>query len=304
MRDDSSDAGGPHLERTEAPVVETPPATTPDAPLDPRWWGAVTLTVGQAARWRAGPSTVVAERRASDWRIWHDTEDDAYAVVAERAHRLPDAPPEGAPTLRFSFAETPDTITVKPMLADRSVIVRPESALTVPPGERVTLYISTPVWMALKLEVRRARRGRTETEPVVLAELPTYRPSDTWFGTSTREGELCYSVRTAARLVAADLPLRPHRAVTPVTVENQAATPLALARISVPMPFLGLHADRAGRLWSDGVLFVREPDDDTSVKVAPYVPDGGERLAAPRSVQGFGQALSRTFSRLLKGDTR
>jgi len=306
MPDTSSDAGGPHLERDDERVVETPPPTTPDAPLDPRWWGAVTLSTGQLARWRAGPSTVHAERRTSDWRIWHESEADAYAVVAERARRVPDAPPEGAPTLRFSFAETPDTITVKPVLADRPVIVRPESPLTVPPGERVTLYVSSPVWMALKLEVRRPRRGRSEatSEPVVLAELPTFRPSDTWFGASTREGELCYAVRTAARLELADLPLRPHRAVTPVTVENQAATPLALSRVSVPMPFLALHVDRAGRLWSDGVLFTREPDDDTSVKVTAFVPDGGERLAPPRSTQGFGQALSRTFSRLLKGDTR
>jgi hypothetical protein len=35
--------------------------------------------------------------------------------------------------------------------------------------------------------------------------------------------------------------------------------------------------------------------------VAPYVPSGGERLAEPRTSQGFGQALSRTFSRLLRG---
>jgi len=305
MPDATSDAGGPHLDQPEGALVETPPATTPDAPLDPRWWGAVTLARGEVARWRAGPSTVHAERRAADWRIWHESEADAYAVVAERAHRLRGAaPPEGAPTLRFTFAETPDTIAVKPLLADRPVIVRPESSLTVPPGERVTLYVSSPVWMALKLEVRRPRRGRAEPTPFVLAELPTARPSDTWFGPSTREGELCYAVRTAARLVASDLPLRPHRAVTPVTVENQAATPLPLTRISVPMPYLALHVDRSGRLWSDGVLFTREPDDDTSVKVTPFTPDGGERLAAPRATQGFGQALSRTFSRLLRGDVR
>ncbi len=302
MRDATSDAGGPHLERPEGTLVETPPATTSDAPLDPRWWGEATLPLGGMARWRAGPSTVHTERRASDWRVWHQTESDAYAVVAERIGRVRgESVPDGAPTMRFSFAETPDTITVKPLLADRPVIVRPESPLTVPPGERVTLYVSSPVWMALKLEVRRPRRRRTEPVPFVLAELPTSRPSDTWFGPSTREGELCYAVRTAARLVASELPLRPHRAVTPVTVENQAATPLPLTRISVPMPYLALHVDRSGRLWSDGVLFTREPDEDTAVKVAPYVPSGGERLAEPRTTQGFGQALSRTFSRLLRG---
>jgi hypothetical protein len=306
VQDQPSDAGGPHLEREEQPLVETPPATTPDAPRDPRWWGAVTLGAGEVARWRAGPSTVEAARRASDWRVWHTTEPDAYAVEAERVRRVGDAVPEGAPTLRFSFAEAPDTITVRPALADRPVVVRPESSLTVPPGERVVLYVSSPVWMALKLEVRRPRRRRSGGAPqaVVLAELPTFRPSDTWYGPSTRVGELCYAVRTAARLELGELPLRPHRAVTPVTVDNQAATPLELARVSVPMPYLALHVDRAGRLWSDGVLFTREPDEDTTVRVAPYVPQGGERLAEPRNPQNLGQALSKTFRTLLKGDAR
>jgi len=300
-----SDAGGPHLERPEeAPPQDDAPSGPPDKPLDPRWWGSVTLAVGGVARWRAGPSTVHAERRMADWRVWHEAGTDPYAVEAERARRIDEPAPEGAPTVRFSFAETPDTIAVTPALADRPVIVRPESTLAVPPGERVTLYVSAPVWMALQLEVRRPKRGSKGPSPVVLAELPTSRPSDTWFGPSTREGELCYAVRTSARLEAADLPLRPHRAVTPVTVENQGATPLDVTRISVPMTFLALYLDRGGRLWTDGVLFTRAADGDASVKVAPAAPAGAERLAGPRDTRTFGQTISKTFSRLLRGEHR
>ena len=301
-----SDAGGPHLERPtdETPVVDAPPAEASEKPLDPRWWGSVTLPVGGVARWRAGPSTVVAQRLASDWRIWHETEPDAYAGDAERARRVEDDPPDTAPTARFSFAETPDTITVTPILADRPVIVRPESALSIPPGERVTFYASAPVWMAIELQVRRPKRGSKGPSPIVVAELPSFRPTDTWFGPSTREGELCYAVRTAARTEVADLPLRPHRAVTPVTIENQAATPMEITRIEAPMPFLALHFDRSGRLWTDGVLFTLEADDDTSVKVTPGTPAGGERLAGPRDTRTFGQTISRTFSRLLRGENR
>jgi len=306
MPDAASDAGGPHLEPEEAPTpVETPPAEAPDAPADPRWWGSVTLAVGGLAHWRAGPSTVLAHRRATDWRLWHDTGEDQYAVVAERPRRLDETPPEGAATARFSFGETPDTITVNPALPDRPVVVRPESSLIVPPGERVTLYASVPAWMVLQVEMRRTRRGRRdkgpEAAPVVLLELPTYRPSDTWFGPSTREGELCFAVRTAARLEVADLPLRPHRVIAPVTVENQGATPLPVTRVAVPMPFLALHVDRAGRLWCDGVQFTQQADGESSVKVVPSAPTGGERLAGPRDTRSFGQALTKTFSRLLRG---
>ena len=305
MSDVPEEAGGPHLETVEAPVVDPKPEPVEPTPADPRWWGEVTLAVGKVARWRAGPSKVHVERRGSDWRVWHATEGDAYVVAAERLAPVADDAPEGAPTLRFSFAESPDTLHVRPRLADRPVIVRPESPLAVPPGETVTLYASTPVWMALKFEVRRSRRRRApETDLAVVAELPTARPTDTWFGPNTRVGELCYAVRTAARTEVADLPLRPHRAVTALTVVNRADTPLDVARIEVPMPFLALHVDGGGRLWTDGVRFEREPDEDTTVEPVAFTPDGGERLAEPRTAPTLSQTLSRTVSRLFKVDPR
>ncbi|MFN2323327.1 MAG: DUF432 domain-containing protein [Trueperaceae bacterium] len=303
--DAPEEAGGPHLENVEVPVVDPPPEPTSAEPLDPRWWGEVTLAPGGVARLRAGPSTVHVERRTSDWRVWHEGGADAYAVVAERVHALDDGAPEGKPTLRFSFAESPDTLHVRPRLADRPVVVRPETPLVVPPGETVTLYASTPVWMAIKFEVRRTRRGRAHaTDLAVVAELPTARPTDTWYGPNTREGELCYAVRTAARTEVADLPLRPHRAVTAVTVENQAATPLALVRIAVPMPFLALHVDPDGRLWTDRVRFVHQSDGDTTVEAQPAAPTGGTLLAEPRDAPTLTQTLSRTVSRLFKVDVR
>lgn len=305
MSDAPQEAGGPHLENAEAPVVDPPPEPTAAAPLDPRWWGEVTLALGGVGRWRAGPSTVHVERRASDWRVWHDGGSDAYAIVAEQVRAVDDAAPEGPPTLRLSFAETPDTLHVQPRLADRPVVVRPETPLMVPPGETVTLYASTPVWMAISLEVRRTRRGRVAAADLaVVAELPSARPTDTWFGPNTRVGELCYAVRTAARTEVDDLPLRPHRAVTAVTVENQAVTPLDLVRIALPMPFLALHVDPAGRLWTDGVQFVREPDEDTTVQAQPRLPAGGERLAEPRTATTLGQTLSRTVGRIFRVDAR
>lgn len=305
MADAPHEAGGPHLDQPEDAVVDAPPDAPTSPPLDPRWWGEVTLDLGAVVRWRAGPSTVRAERRAADWRVWHATEGDAYTVAAERLAVVDEPAPEGAPTLRFGFTETPDTLHVAPRLADRTVVVRPEHSLSVPPGETVTLYASTPVWMALQFEVRRSRRGRApETDLAVVTELASARPTDTWLGPNTREGELCYAVHTAARTELADVPLRPHRALTPLTVVNQAATPLQVARVALPMPYLALYVDDHGRLWSDAVRFVREPDDDTTVAPVSAAPAGGERLADPRTAQTFGQALGRTFSRLFKVDAR
>jgi hypothetical protein len=305
-----SDAIGPYAtpegQRME---LDTPPVEAIGV-RDARWWGALELPIGGLARWRAGPSSVTAERRQSDWRIWHDMGDDAYAAIGERIERIDEEAPAGAPTLRFSFGQTPETIRVLPALPDRQVVVRPESTVSVSPGEKVTLYASTPVWMAFEVEVTRRRRGRGASEsvaPVVLSERPTARPTDTWFGPNTREGELCYAVRTAARMSVDDLPLRPHRAVIPITLENNGLNPMILTRVAVPMPYLTLYVDHQGRLWSGAVRFVREPDDDTRIRIdggAPSDAIGAVELAGPRHSGTFGAGLGQSLSRLLRGEVR
>jgi len=274
-----------------------------------RWWGAVALPIGGVARWRAGPSSVTAERDVNDWRIWHDAGDDAYDTIAEHIARIDEPPPATPPTLRFSFAETPETIRVMPALPDRQVVVRPESPLSVSPGERVTLYASAPVWMAFQVEVLRRRgRGAPTSAPVVLSELPTARPTDTWFGPNTREGELAYAVRTAARMRVDLLPLRPHRAVIPIAVENDGLGAMVLSRVAVPTPYLPLYVDEAGRLWSSSVRLTRDSDDETRVRIDSGPPSGvrgrAEQLAAPRQNGTFGAMLGKSLSRLLRGESR
>ena len=52
------------------------------------------------------------------------------------------------------------------------------------------IYVSTPLWV----------RVDVHDPPQFLQEIPVIRPSDTWFGPSTREGELGYAGRTHGRL--------------------------------------------------------------------------------------------------------
>ncbi len=284
----------------EAPLEDAPAGAA--GPPDPRWWGEVRLSIGQVARLRAGPSTVHLQRLAAEWRLWQTQADDPYAPIAERAQVRPESEaPSETPNGRFSFASAPEGLHVRPALADRPVVVRPEGTLAIGGGQTVTLFVSTPAWLSLRLwnptndKVRRSGDG-------VLWEAPTHRPSDTWFGTSTLEGELCYAVRTAGRLAVGELPLRPHRVVTPLTIVNEAAAPLALTRVQVPLPQLALHVDRDGRLWSDGVRFTRDADgDDAALRVVPAKFQGGERLAAPRAPANPNVVL-KAFSRFFKGD--
>ncbi|MEX2503116.1 MAG: hypothetical protein WD336_12130, partial [Trueperaceae bacterium] len=175
---------------------------------------------------------------------------------------------------------------------DRAVIVRPADPLTVPAGESVVLYVSTPLWLAI------ATHGPRH----VLLEVPCYRPSDTWFGPSTREGDLAYASRTTARLDLADLPTRPHRAITPVQVTNRARDPLLIDRLRVPVEHLPLYGGARG-LWTPRVRLVRggEHNDQADVQIddgPPPQAGRSERLAPPRRTSDAGLNL-RSFGRWL-----
>jgi hypothetical protein len=299
----------------EAPLEEATGPTPP--PRDPHWWGETVLPVGGVVRAVAGPLTIWARRHPREWAIMTVRGSDGSTGEAERGHEVPDDDvPEDAAVERFSFSESPAALLLRPVLADRSVVVRPEGTFAVPSGERVTLFVSTPVW--LTISVGRASRGRRRRgrkpparrdedalEDVLLTEIPSHRLSDTWFGPSTLVGELCYASRTAGRLAIDELPIRPHRAVTPVTLDNRAATPLVVQRVLVPVPTLALYADQDGGLWTQGVSLTREADVDQAVarveSTPPVVARGpAERLADPRTAAPA-TAVVRAFSRLFRG---
>lgn len=260
------------------------------------WWKAHALDVGEVRRWRVGPLTVWAERKAREWHVYRRTEPDPVEETLESAVAVTsDDVPADADVVRYSFARTPGRLGLAPRLADRSVIVRPSHPMTVPPGESALLYVSTPLWVAVT----------TETPPHVLDEFPCLRPSDTWFGPSTVEGELCYASRTSGRMELADLPLRPHRAVTPVHIRNAARDPLPLERLKVPVGLLSLHATPRG-LWTPAVTLVREDGtvgggDLANLQIAKKPPSeaGRSSLVTPPRSRIEGALGLRAFSRLL-----
>lgn len=294
------------------------PAAGTAPPAEPRatvadgaaiWWGAADVPRNAAVRITAGPTTVWVERRRHDWRVFSvpcAEGDDERAMRPEPVDtaELPDIDP----LVRFCFADAPERLIVTVAQADRPVVVRPETPLSISPGEKVTLFVSTPVWMVLAVErtVAKRRNGRApeqQLEEQRLIEVPLERPSDTWFGPNTRMGELCYAARTAGYLQRDALPRKPHLAVTPVTIENKATDPLQFERLQVPVPQLGVYVDTSGVLWTNAVQLTRESNGDVAaVRVESGVPLGArgasERLAKPRSVAPAG-SMVRAFSRLL-----
>lgn len=240
---------------------------------------------------------MIAERRAHEWRVMSSTGDDALDETLEVAARVD---PEQAShvsaqtaiTRRFAFDASPTSIVLEPRLADRDVVVRPADPLTVPAGQTILMYVSTPLWFS----------ATTEDPRHTLFEAPFFRPSDTWFGPSTVEGELCYASRTTGRLDLGELPVRPHRAITPVRIRNRTKETLPLERLKLPVGILPLLAGPRG-LWTPQlVLTSSEGVDRADIAVQPGAPaEAGTvvAVAEPRGRPDTTLSL-RTFGRWLR----
>lgn len=262
-----------------------------ESSLDPAspWWGTFEVEEGTGGCWEIGPSTLWLYRSTNDWRVYHRLTNDPTAtdpMVNRSAVTLPlsEADMEDVfasedqelQTSRYSFHRTEARVVLRPALADRPVVSRPEHALYVPSGEAVTMYLSTPLWIRIELE----ESGRH------LQEVPSHRMSDTWFGASTLEGELCYATRTAGRLRLDRLPVRLHRAITPLHIKNQADDSLLLERVQLPVEHLALYRTPGDDLWTNAVSMSRVTGTEgASVNIeggAPTDIQEAERVQEPR----------------------
>lgn len=258
---------------------ENAPQTTNAA-----WWHPIDMTTGECWRLAAGTLAIYVRHQADEWLVATKQLEDIQENFKVEREALPNMPDDVTPT-RYVFRTAPAQLRLTPKSLDRPVVVKTDQPVQVPPGESITFYISSPVCVSIELpEV-----------PMTLQEVPTLQLSDTWFGPSTREGELCYGTRTHARNTRGEVPLRPHRAVTPVTVSNQTATFLAIKKLSIPVPMLAIYGADDGTLWTDPVVLTQLQDNSMiSFAIGKDQPTG-EKLSAPRLNMNKG-GLMRAFS--------
>ncbi len=268
---------------------DQPPAGA-TATAEPRvWHGTHSVPEERMITVAVGPLELSIAHRPGEWRIgWHrgglpgdDPADGDPAGGAEPAAAVsepaPIADPDAELTVqRFLTQQAGDAIRLRPLLADRPVVARPELPIAVPAGDQATIFVSTPVWV-------RAELPEPDRQ---LLEIPVTRPSDTWFGATTRRGTVAYASHTAARLQIDNLPRPSHRAITRVTVRNQTAGVLALERLSVPAPNLTLFADAGGGLWTTPLTATRDSETQPArVELgdeAPVEAAGATQIAEPR----------------------
>jgi hypothetical protein len=219
-----------------------------------RWWGAVNVDEGGQVQVRIGPLRLWVERQPREWRTLAESTGDPFDTSAEVVVASSQAPPlDDTEELRVAVTRTEAPLHVTPALPDRNIVVRPEAPWRLLPGHEALLYVRCPCWLQLAQGPRRDD----------LARMPCYRPSDTWFGPNTLEGELCYALRTRARRSLEGVDAIPFRFTTAVLVRNKASDTLVLERIKLPVDQLTLMGTADGWLATDKVQVDREDDGHT-----------------------------------------
>lgn len=258
------------------------------------WWGEFDLGCGDVGCWEVGGTRLWVDHCTDEWRLAWQRDPAADEALVRVTIPADEAVPEKVDErLRLAVSGGGARLRVVPALADRSVVSRPEIPFSVLAGESITLYLSTPLWWRLEL----VEGGKQ------LHEVAIQRPSDTWFGASTVEGELCYASRTHCRRRREELVPRPYRAVTQLKVDNRTEAPLLLERINLPVPTLSLFQDAAGGLWTQSAVLLRKPDDEMATLRLEERPPADigpvERVGGPRqrSERTF---MTRAFGALFK----
>jgi len=221
---------------------------------------------------RIGELSFWLRKMQGGWRVgW------IYTTAAE-----PPAMTDSAVTWR-RFAMPQTGLRLTPVMPDMPVVLRPAAPLAIFPGHVEKVYVSVPVTV-------RVESG--EKESFVLCELPTRRLSQSWFGQNTKEGRLCYALKTRARemLPSVEEPDAPYRVICPLEVVNASQEARAFERFCLHVPRMAVYKDARGLLWSNRCRVTyhggdtREEaflDDDAPAESKP-----SECVAQPREEAG------------------
>lgn len=280
--------------------ADAPPPTAPEGGWSP-WWGRVDVPEGGCARLQLGTLTLYARNLLKEWRLYsqHDPDPTVDRLTRHIGHPTDHPTDDDREWFVERFAQTREegALDLQPRLADRPMVARPEVPISLIGGDEITLYVSTPLWVAIQ----------TADTHRALTAIPSFRPSDTWFGESTRAGELCYAMRTRARIDVAELQKHPVRAITRITLHNRAKAPVLIERINIPVPFLRLFLGQDGLTWTDPITFERlEPGQHKTLdgrlrihRQAPAEAGDRPRKLAEARVEMRTNVLSRAFGAML-----
>lgn len=255
-------------------------------------WQSYDLAEGQTGYWKVGPLKMWITRYANEWKLGTLSTHDLEDRKVETKIPATDVPGEGVEWHRYALKSTSATLTFKPMVSDRPMVIRPESPFSLPSNQETTIFIASTVWVKVTF-------GHPES---TLVELPVYRPKDTWFGNSPAEGELCYAARTSAKLRLQELSQLSYRAISKVVLKNMVKEDLFLERMKVPMMCLNLYSTQAGQFVTETLIFEKEKKgEEIKLKTQrPLAKEFGEtKIVSPARRPLENSIVSRALSSIL-----
>ena len=224
------------------------------------WKEALTFEMDENYKLSVGALDLYINLQEKEWQFRHSyaTQDEIQNERKLQLSKIKTVNSNELVVTRFIHSDNVDSLHIKPRLANRNIVAKPYSPILLPSQQEITIYISTPVWLAIS--------SGTMNEPLV--EMPTFQLSDTWFGPKPHIGELCYSRHFTGRIDLNVLPKRMSRVITPVRITNNGEGNLKLEKISIPCDYLAIYQNKTNELWTPTLSVIRHAEHNkTEVKI-------------------------------------
>jgi hypothetical protein len=246
-------------------------------------WDEVDIPQRRCAVWRFAPRSIWVERVENEWHALSEPDGGkgAEAAFVERTQK-----PTSSYWRHYLHTENAP-VQPAPVLPDRPVVVRPDRALTLLPGENALFFVEIPVWF--RLSCTDSRRTRIFEEPICML-------SQTWFGDPVT-GELCYGLATRLHQGLDSIEPSAFRAVCPLFITNDSEFDLAFEKICLHVENLSVFRS-AERLWANklNVIF-KGPEQASQIEIVRAAPDfeQGLSLAVGARQPASGWNIRKTF---------
>ncbi len=249
------------------------------------------LNEGQILHIRLGTLRLHIARLLQEWQITQTFEQpDLNRAECVADYRVPSA----TPPFRYAVGQSGARLDILPRMAPLPVVVRPFSPILVAPGTHITMFCSTSLWLDVSLP--------GEGQPAH-HEVPVREETETWFGPTPMEGELCYAVKTLARLYLDAVSHSHGRVLTCMHIYNQASKAISVDRICLPVPYLSLYEDDQGFLCTNDVsveLNEERKEAELTLRSRPWHHLGTVRKVAEPRIQSQTSRLKRVLGRWLQ----
>ncbi len=250
-------------------------------------WQPHTLAKGQNLELELGALKLWVCRSERDWHLAYESDAQENERFSLRIHD--DVFNPDREWTRWILDESIGELRMQAQLPDRPIIVRPEMPMCLMPRQSVLLFIGIPIWLSLLFGLRKEQA----------VEVPSMTLSNSWFGPFT-EGELCYALKTTAKLHPQELRPAAHRVVFPLEIKNASSEKLKFQRLCIRPQYLNIFQGNT-RLWtSKGRVSYRGEDKWSRIIYASNAPeyDGADKMVGKaRSAMKRG-ALLNTFDTL------